>query len=397
MGSIAEPTQKLFVLGLLAALTASFAIGSVQAAQPIVEKADAELRGIVNRWQPYIVRVTTVQQVKTLEFKIKGNQPDTELEVRRVFRRSEDVPGLIVDPDGYVLTSAEAISDVHHVVVTLGDERYFRARFVGLDTPRGLGLVDIGPLEAKHFSWKPVDDLGPGSFALALAVPEEGPVRLDLCLVNARGSATAPRSESPAWLQITGPAEIQRGTTIADVRGRLVGMVVAPAGRRWSVPRGVIDSIKESGEADSAAELEAALQLLKRSASLSGWWVVTAPLIRSTLDDLLAAAEETADPVDADEGAGWMGLKIAPRVPEDRRAVLAGRPGAYIQSVCENGPAKAAGLKRGDIVILYGGHPVSDGRQLGGLILASDPGKTIEITLIRGDAELALPVSVGVF
>lgn len=395
MGSIAEPKRRSRVLGA-AALLLALAAGSARAAQPVLEKAESELQETVERWKPHVVRVTTVQQVKTLELRNWESRKE-DAEVRRIFRRSEDVPGLIVDPDGYVLTSAEALAGAHHVVVTLADERYFRARFVGLDAARGVGLVDIGPIAVDHFSWKPVRDLQIGSFAVSLSASEkDAPVRLDLCFVSSR--VTEKGSEHDvASLEIAGSSEIRRGATISDLRGQLVGMVVAPTGRSWPVPRGVGSSSDETEEASALRALEKSLLILTRSGSMTSWRVLPAPLIRRTLDDLLAGDEERGVRREPEDGAGWLGMKIAPSVPDELETALGGRPGAYILAVCENGPAKAAGLRPGDVVLRYGGEPVGDGRQLGSLILASKPGEQMEMTLLRDGEEIEMPVSVGVF
>lgn len=365
--------------------------------QKLLEAAQRELEEVAARWQPFVVRVSTVQEARKIEFRRQGADGEpADVQVRRIYKRAADVPGLIVDPDGYVLTSSDVLTNAHHIVVTLADGRYYRAQKVGEEAGRGLGVVDIGALRIEHLPTGDVQARA-GRFAIALAPAEESPLRIDLCLVNEVGSVSVPRRESAHWLQVTGSAALQPGSALVDLEGNLTGVVVG-AVRRGSMsletPKSHLEkrvSVAPDLEEEKTA-LEPTLSLVAVDGSARGWWAVATPLIQRTLDDILCQ-EAPSDEETPEDAQGWIGLKLSPGPSYGQD----GRRSALVLAVCENGPAKEAGLQPDDRILSYQGRPVTDGRELGGLILGSKPGTRARLVVLREGEEVKLDVSVGAF
>jgi serine protease Do len=71
------------------------------------------------------------------------------------------------------------------------------------------------------------------------------------------------------------------------------------------------------------------------------------------------------------------------------------RKGAVVQSVVENGPASRAGIKAGDVIVEYNGRKVESDRSLVEMVVATRPGTTVPVKLVRNKEARSLNVTVG--
>ena len=97
---------------------------------------------------------------------------------------------------------------------------------------------------------------------------------------------------------------------------------------------------------------------------------------------------------------GWLGISIA-EVGEDLADRLAATFGAsagtgvQIVDVLPAGPAAQARLERGDVIVRIDAQPIWEVRQLQRLVRAQPVGRGLVLTVLRGNARLTVPVSVG--
>jgi serine protease Do len=93
---------------------------------------------------------------------------------------------------------------------------------------------------------------------------------------------------------------------------------------------------------------------------------------------------------------GWLGVRIQAVTEEIAESLgLDKAKGALIASVSDNGPAQAAGIQAGDVVLSFDGREVNDMRRLPRLVAETPVGKTVPLTLWRKRAENTLQVTVG--
>jgi S1-C subfamily serine protease len=69
--------------------------------------------------------------------------------------------------------------------------------------------------------------------------------------------------------------------------------------------------------------------------------------------------------------------------------------GALVIQLSENGPAAAAGLRAGDIIIKFDGKSIGSATDLLAAIRDSDPGDRVQITVVRGSKKDTLAVTLG--
>ena len=93
---------------------------------------------------------------------------------------------------------------------------------------------------------------------------------------------------------------------------------------------------------------------------------------------------------------GWLGVRIQGVSDEIADSLgLDKAKGALVASVTDNGPAQAAGIQPGDVILTFDGKPVTDMRHLPRLVAETPVDKTVPVTVWRKRQETALQVKVG--
>ena len=264
--------------------------------------------------------------------------------------------GFIIDPSGLVVTNNHVIADADSITVTLQDGTNFKADVVGKDTKTDLALLRIKsakPLPAIKFGDS--DKIRVGDWVLAIGNPFGlgGTVTAGILSARAREIDSGPYDD---FLQTD--AAINRGNSggpMFDMDGNVIGIntaIFSPSGGSvgigFAIPsnlaKPVIDQIRQYGH------------------PRRGWLGVN---IQSVTDDI-------ADSLGLDK----------PR-------------GALIASVTDGGPAQAAGIQPGDVVLNFDGKDVDDMRHLPRIVAETPIGQTVKVTVWRKRKELVLDVKVG--
>jgi serine protease Do len=82
---------------------------------------------------------------------------------------------------------------------------------------------------------------------------------------------------------------------------------------------------------------------------------------------------------------GWLGVMIQKVTPDIAESLgLSDAKGALVADVVKDGPAEAAGIKQGDVIVEYDGKPVIDSAELPLLVARTPVGKTVKVKVLRG-------------
>jgi serine protease Do len=93
---------------------------------------------------------------------------------------------------------------------------------------------------------------------------------------------------------------------------------------------------------------------------------------------------------------GWLGVMIQRVTPEIAESLgLKTARGALVADVLEDGPAKAAGLETGDVIVEYDGQPVKESAELPLMVARTAVGKTVTVAVIRNGKRQTVSVTVG--
>jgi S1-C subfamily serine protease len=265
--------------------------------------------------------------------------------------------GILVSPDGRILTVASTVLDSEQLDCVLDDGRRYEARLVGIDPRRELALLQIDAEDLPCFTVEdPVAPVLPGTRVVALSnmfgvaagdervTAQRGVVAAVVPLEARRGAAEAPFRGNVYVLDRTTNNPGSPGGGLIDARGRLVGML----GKELrSTATGIWLNY-----ALPAAELAAGSEAI-----LTG--------------DLATAADAGAAPFDPR-------LLGAILVPD-----LLDRTPPFVESVEPGSPAARAGLAADDLVIAVGGRTVTTRAGVGQALGRLAEGDPVSLTVIR--------------
>lgn len=264
--------------------------------------------------------------------------------------------GVIVSPDGYILTNNHVIDGARTVNVTLPDKREFSGKIVGADPKTDLAVVKIDGQNLPTVSWGDATKLQVGEYVLAVGNPFGLNSTVTLGIVSALGRGHMGITQYEDFIQTD--AAINPGNSggaLVNTKGELVGINTAIfsqtggyQGVGFAVPTSMGKSIYES--------------LVKNGKVVRGFLGVS---IQDLNQDL----------------AKSFGIKDA--------------KGALVSDVRDDSPAGRASLKQGDIITTYQGSPVEDAVALQRLVTKTAVGTRVTIRVIRDGQEKDITVKIG--
>jgi len=330
---------------------------------PAWSAAGAEARpdsfaAMVDAAKPAVVNIGTIQAAPRRG--PRGVDPMREF-LERYFGESlpKEEPrqnlgsGLIVEPDGYVLTNNHVIENARMIMVRLSDEEEYEARVVGRDPRTDLALLKIqGRREFPVARLGDSDRLRVGDWVLAIGNPFGLEQTVTAGIVSAKGRVIG---AGPYDDFIQTDAAINPGNSggpLFDTRGEVVGINSA--------------IFSQTG------------------GSVGIGFAIPINLAKELIPQLKAKGRVSR---------GWLGVAIAPLTPE--LAQKLGRPGALVTDVVPSGPAAGAGVRAGDLIVAFQGQPIRRAGELPWLTAKTAVGSEVELMLLRDGKEQAVKVRLG--
>ena len=266
--------------------------------------------------------------------------------------------GFIIDPAGYVVTNNHVIADADEITVILHDDTNLKAELVGRDTKTDIALLKVKtdkPLTAAI--WGDSDASRVGDWVLAIGNPFGlgGSVTAGILSARQRDIQSGPYDD---FLQTD--ASINRGNSggpMFNMDGQVIGIntaIYSPSG-----------------------------------GSIGIGFAIPSALAKAVVAELQGEPDHNVH-------RGWLGVRIQAVTDEIAESLgLDKAKGALIASVSDNGPAQAAGIQAGDVVLSFDGREVNDMRRLPRLVAETPVGKTVPLTLWRKRTENTVQVTVG--
>src|SRR5271167_4812727 len=262
--------------------------------------------------------------------------------------------GFIITKDGYILTNQHVVENPGTVTVTLQDGHEYKAKIVGHDEKSDVALLKI---DVKHdLAVAPLGDsadLKVGEWVMAIGNPFGFDHSVTAGIVSAKGRFIPGNYED--FIQTD--ASINPGNSggpLIDLRGNVIGVNCAI--------------------------------YTHTGASMGIGFAVPIDLVKEELPQLKASGKVVR---------GWLGVYIQKITPELAESLgLADSRGALVAKVLDNGPAKAAGVKRGDVIVAFDNQPVDDSRQLPLMVGRTDLGHKGVLRVIRDKQTIDLPVTI---
>jgi Do/DeqQ family serine protease len=264
--------------------------------------------------------------------------------------------GVIVSPEGYLLTNHHVVEDAIEIEVQLPDGRQTRARVVGTDVETDIAVLKIDLENLPVVTLGDVRALQVGDAVLAIGNPFNVGQTVTAGIVSALDRSQAGSSPFQNFIQTD--AAINPGNSggaLVDAQGNLVGINTAIYSRS-----GGSMGIGFAVPVDTARQV---MEALLKGGSVHRGWIGVEP--RDLSADL---AESLALPV---------------------------KSGVLITGVLQEGPAAKGGLRPGDVVVKVGDKPVQNTGELLAAVAALPPDTPAVIGVQRGNQALQIKVQVG--
>jgi S1-C subfamily serine protease len=265
-------------------------------------------------------------------------------------RRSEGTgSGVVVSPDGLILTNNHVIDGAREIAVSLSDGRRFGARALGRDPD-----TDLAVLRGETGETLPTARLGnsksvrQGQIAIAIGNPLGFQSTVTAGIVSAVGRSL----------------RAQNGRLIGDVIQTDAALNPGNSGGPLVNSAGQIIGINTAVAAQGAQNIGFAIPIDK--------------------------AKSLADRLKTGQGpAPTAFLGVSTTETED------GSAGALVVSLVSGGPAQRASISVGDLIVSFDGKPVSGADALSGLVQARQPGDTVQVVIERDGTSRTVSVTLG--
>ena len=236
--------------------------------------------------------------------------------------------GVIISPDGYIVTNNHVVDGATDVRVTMSDRRILPAKVVGTDPLTDLAVIKVEGKNLPNAPWGDSTKLHPGQTVLAFGNPFGFRFTVTRGIVSAlnRPNPSSDDARKPGQF-IQTDAAINPGNSggpLVNARGEVVGINTF---------------------------------LISPSGSFSGMgFAIPTQIVRPTVDKLIQFGKVTH---------GYMGIGIADVTPDNSRFFhMDNAVGAVVTQVEPDSPGAKAGLKVGDVITQLDGKEVSDAGEL---------------------------------
>ncbi|HWZ82286.1 MAG TPA: Do family serine endopeptidase [Terriglobales bacterium] len=332
---------------------------------------DQAMEALASRVTPAIVNVTVTSKtnLKTdadeegapdmQQFGPFGNPFGGQFGMRQQPRVEHGLgSGVIISPDGYIVTNNHVVDGATDVSVTMSDRRILPAKVVGTDALTDLAVIKVNATDLPSVPWGDSTKLHPGQTVLAFGNP------FGFRFTVTRGIVSALNRPNPSQTDRRKPGQFIQ-TDAAINPGNSGGPLVNA--------RGEVIGINTF--------------LISPSGTFSGMgFAIPTQIVRPTVDNLIKFGKVSH---------GYMGIGIADVTPENSRFFnLKKAEGALVTQVEPNSPGANAGLKTGDVITQLDGQPVSDAGELQVQVGQKRPGTTIKLDVIREGKNVTVPVTL---
>jgi Do/DeqQ family serine protease len=265
--------------------------------------------------------------------------------------------GVIVQPDGHILTNEHVIDGAEDIKVDLANRQTYSARVIGADAPSDLAVLKITAGGLPVLELGDSDAVRVGDVCLAVGNPLGVGETVTSGIISAKQRATGLSSGSfEDFLQTDAP--INRGNSggaLVNTRGELIG----------------INS-----------------QILSSTgASIGIGFAIPSNMARNVMDQLVGKGKVRR---------GMLGVGIQPLTSDLASGLgLKDVRGVLVNSVTPGGPGEKAGLKPGDVIVKLNGKDVNDPNILRNEIARTEPGTEVTLTIERNGMQQDIRAKLG--
>ncbi len=269
--------------------------------------------------------------------------------------------GVIISPDGYILTNNHVVEGADELKVSLPDDRELVAKVIGTDPKTDIAVIKIEADKLPAITFTDSDKIRVGDVVFAIGNPLEVGQTVTMGIVSAKGRNKVGILDEVGGYEnfIQTDAAINMGNSggpLVDAKGRLVGInsaILSPSrgsiGIGFAIPSNLAASIMRG--------------LIEHGAVVRGYLGVN------------------SDSVDASV-AESLGL------PTDTKGVV-------INDILPGTPAEKAGLKLGDVIVGMNDKLIASKEEMRWMIAQMTPGSVVKLKILRKNKEQTVEATLG--
>lgn len=322
-----------------------------------------DFRGTSKKVMPAVVHIKSIQSVQ----QTGNNYQDVHPYFRDFFDMFEEQSprarmgsgsGVIISPDGYIVTNNHVIDGADEIKVNLNDNRSFTAKLIGTDPQTDIAVIKIDESELAFLPFMNSDQVEVGDWVLAVGNPFNLNSTVTAGIVSAKGrDINILQGNSAIESFIQTDAAINPGNSggaLVDLQGGLIGINTAIAsptgsytGYGFAVPSNIVQKIVED--------------IVEFGVVQRGFLGV---MIKSIDGDL--AEEKDLDITE----------------------------GVFVESIMSGSGAEEAGMQEGDVIVKVDGKEVKSAPALQEAIGRHRPGDQVDVLVLRDGSEKSLNVTL---
>lgn len=263
--------------------------------------------------------------------------------------------GVIVSPEGYILTNEHVVDGADEIEVALADGRSTNAKVIGVDPETDLAVLKINLTSLPSITLGRMDQARVGDVVLAIGNPFGVGQTVTMGIISALGRNHLGINTFENFIQTDAPINPgNSGGALVDSSGNLLGINTAIYSRSGG--------------------------------SLGIGFAIPISTARSVLESIITTGSVTR---------GWIGVEPQDVTPAIAESFGLEQRGTIVAGVLQGGPADKAGIKPGDVLLEVNGQDITDTTRLLNLIAQIKPGTQADVKLMRKKKEMNLAVTIG--
>lgn len=284
--------------------------------------------------------------------------------------------GVIIRPDGYIVTNNHVVANATKVQVTLNNNKVYDAKVIGTDPATDVALIKIDAQGLPTLPFGDSDQLRLGEWVLAVGSPLGYQLRSTITagIVSAKGRSMAhdPRERNNGGIQIesfiqtdaavnpgnSGGALVNKTGELVGINTAIVSQTGAYSGYSFAVPVNIVKKVVED-LIDFGSVKRAVLGIAMSDLSEG----LAKNLKYDSVDDML------------------------------KKLKLSSPEGVYITEVAKGSSADKAGMKEGDVIVAIDGTDVKSGSAVKVKVNSFHPGDKAKVKIIRDGKDKELEVT----
>lgn len=264
--------------------------------------------------------------------------------------------GVIIRPDGYIVTNNHVVSGATKVQVTLNNNKTYEATVIGTDEATDVALIKIDAEGLPYVEFADSDALRLGEWVIAIGSPYNLRSTITAGIVSAKGRSMAQSGEFKIESFIQTDAAVNPGNSggaLVNKAGKLVGINT---------------------------------MIYSQTGSYSGYsFAVPSNIVRKIVDDLIDFGSVKR---------AVLGVTMSAITEETAKDLkLSSMEGVYINEVSAGSAADKGGVKKGDVLVAIDGNKLTGASSVQEKVNGYRPGDTATLTIIRNGEKKELNVT----